>query len=114
MRQSLFFAAALLHLASAHNPVIGKRAPIQAVGIEKNKEGFGSPATAIDEAQAALAPPSLEGKKNATVPQLKDRSMELVDRQSCDAGYWYCSGKTTSTVTPNRLCRAKYATKTET
>lgn len=90
--KNLLVIGALFSFAFAHAPEMGKRAPFQAVGIEKNKEGFGSEAVAEDENLAVFAPPSQLGKKNATMPQLKDRSLELVDRQSCDAGYWYCSG----------------------
>lgn len=87
----LLAVSAIASVALAHVPDMGKRAPFDAVGIEKNKEGFGSEPIANDDSQAIFAE-AQTGKKNATMPQLKDRSLELVDRQSCDAGYWYCSG----------------------
>jgi hypothetical protein len=92
LSRTLLAASAILSLAVAHAPQqMGKRAPFKAVGIEKNKEGFGSEPFAVDDFQAGFAPEASVGKKNASVPLLKDRSMELYERQSCDAGYWYCS-----------------------
>lgn len=37
---------------------------------------------------------ALQGvEKNQTLPQLQDRSAELVGRQQCNAGYGYCASK---------------------
>lgn len=85
----LLTASAILCLASAHGPEL-KRAPFEAAGIEPNAEGFGAP-IAENEELASFAPPSLLGKKNSTMPVLKDRSVELVDRQTCGAGFGYCA-----------------------
>ncbi|KAF2795668.1 hypothetical protein K505DRAFT_406827 [Melanomma pulvis-pyrius CBS 109.77] len=84
----LLAASAILSIARAHVEL--KRAPFEAVGIEPIQEGFGAP-VAENEELAAFAPPSLLGEKNATVPLLKDRSLELVDRQTCGAGFGYCA-----------------------
>lgn len=86
-------ASALAFLAAAHGPNLGKRAPLKAFGIEKNKEGFGSEPIANDDSVAIYAPLARESKKNETMPELKDRSLELlVNRQRCNARYGYCSG----------------------
>lgn len=100
----LLAASAILSLARAHAEL--KRAPFEAVGIEPNQEGFGAP-VAENEELAAFAPPSLLGEKNATVPLLKDRSLELVDRQTCGAGFGYCAcmfGYVISLPHLSRLC----------
>ena len=89
-RYLLLAASAVLSLTNAHGLEL-KRAPFEAVGIEPNAEGFGAP-VAENEELASFAPPSLLGQKNATIPVLKDRSAELVDRQTCNAGYGYCAG----------------------
>jgi len=86
----LLAASAIVSITNAHGLEL-KRAPFKAVGIESNAEGFGAP-VAENEELASFAPPSLLGKKNATIPALKDRSAELVDRQTCGAGFGYCAG----------------------
>lgn len=89
-RYLLLAASAILSLTDVHGFEL-KRAPFEAVGIEPNAEGFGAP-VAENEELASFAPPSLLGEKNATMPALKDRSAELVDRQTCGAGFGYCAG----------------------
>jgi hypothetical protein len=90
-------ASAILSLASAHGPEL-KRAPFEAAGIQPNAEGFGAP-LAENEALASFAPPSLVGEKNSTIPVLKDRSSELVDRQTCGTGAGYCASMFRSSFT---------------
>ncbi|KAF1994217.1 hypothetical protein P154DRAFT_38699 [Amniculicola lignicola CBS 123094] len=94
LTRSLLAATAVLSLAVAHVPDLGKRAPIVALGFEGSFEEQKDEPYAFDESLAAFAPPTTQGKpKNATMPMLKDRSLELVadKRQlTCDTGYWYC------------------------
>jgi hypothetical protein len=87
----LLTASAISSLAFAHLE-LGKRADFEAAGIKRNEEGFGSePVFQNDEPAAFLE--ALRDEKNLTVPLLQDRSMELYGRQSCETGYWYCSGE---------------------
>lgn len=87
-------AALLVNLGLVSTLEFGKNAPFQIAGIQKNTEGFGSEGVAVNEELAALAPSPERHEKNASVPLLQDRSLELTKRQStCNAGYWYCSSK---------------------
>ncbi|KAF2728940.1 hypothetical protein EJ04DRAFT_556419 [Polyplosphaeria fusca] len=89
--RSFLVAGTLFTLALAKAGILeGESSPFDTVGIKRNEQGFGSEAIAKNEALAALAPPSQLGKKNNSMPLIQDRSLELVNRQSCDAGYWYC------------------------
>lgn len=91
LSRTFFAASAIFFLGYAHNaPLMGENARFEAVGIKRNTEGFGSEPLAADEYLAAMAPPARLGEKNITIPELKDRSLELVDRQSCAADSWYC------------------------
>ncbi|KAL6702447.1 hypothetical protein ACN47E_001838 [Coniothyrium glycines] len=66
-------------------------APLEAYGIIKNRKGFGSEPFLPDGEEAVWAPDSQRQEKNETVSVVQDRSLELVGRQTCNAGYWYCS-----------------------
>jgi hypothetical protein len=88
--RSLVSLGVIVLSANAEALKILERAPFEAFGIEKNKDGFGSEPVVDDERFSEWAPPSQLGKKNATMPRLKDRSLELFGRQTCDNGYWYC------------------------
>ncbi|OCK95238.1 uncharacterized protein K441DRAFT_676731 [Cenococcum geophilum 1.58] len=74
---------------SAADAGLGERAAFDAYGIVGKEYGE---AKAVDEYVAGFAPGALFGEKtdNETSPMIKDRSLELVGRQSCNAGYWYC------------------------
>ncbi|OCL09567.1 hypothetical protein AOQ84DRAFT_375709 [Glonium stellatum] len=77
---------------SVADPALGERAPFDAFGIVG--KGYSGEAKAVDDYVADFAPDTMFGEKssNETSPMIKDRSLELVGRQSCDAGYWYCDG----------------------
>lgn len=75
---------------SAANAGLGERAAFDAYGIVG--KGYGGEKKAVDDYVADFAPGTFFGEKtdNETSPMIKDRSLELVGRQSCNAGYWYC------------------------
>ena len=77
---------------SAADGGLGERAAFDAYGIVG--KGYSGEAKAVDDYVADFAPGTFFGEKmnNETSPMIKDRSLELVGRQSCDAGYWYCEG----------------------
>lgn len=64
------------------------RAPFEAFGIVKETEE-----ATTNEYAAKFAPHALLGEKNASLPLVKERSLELEERQTCNPGYGYCSGK---------------------
>ena len=78
---------------SAADGSLSERAAFDAYGIVG--KGYGGEAKAVDDYVADFAPGALFGEKtnNETSPMIKDRSLELVGRQSCDPGYGYCEGK---------------------
>lgn len=77
---------------SAADAGLGERAAFDAYGIVG--KGYSGEAKAVDDYVADFAPGTFFGEKtnNETSPMIKDRSLELVGRQSCNAGYWYCEG----------------------
>jgi len=77
---------------SAADAGLGERAAFDAHGIVGKR--YGGEAKAADDYVADFAPGTFFGEKtdNETSPMIKDRSLELVGRQSCNAGYWYCEG----------------------
>ena len=63
------------------------------LGLERDYADFGS-GFVFEGSQPEVFKEALPGlEKNESLPQLRDRSAELVGRQSCDAGYGYCSGE---------------------
>ncbi|KAF2184578.1 hypothetical protein K469DRAFT_688587 [Zopfia rhizophila CBS 207.26] len=89
MIKHAFILSTVLALTLAHASDLGIRAPFEAFGVEKN--GLGGEQVADNDWQAGFAPAAQLGEKNASEPMLKDRSLDLVNRQSCQSGYWYCS-----------------------
>lgn len=67
-------------------------APVQAFGIVKGRDLNGREVFAADDGQAKLAADAQFAPANAS-QALVDRSLELVDRQTCSPGYGYCSGE---------------------
>ncbi|KAF2811184.1 uncharacterized protein BDZ99DRAFT_462451 [Mytilinidion resinicola] len=84
----MFAIAAGLTLAqlALADSVILPRAPINAFGIVQDEEE-----TTTNDYAAKFAPHALLGEKNASVPLVKERSLGLEERQTCNAGYGYCS-----------------------
>ena len=90
----LYFAAAttVLSLATAHAG-FNRRGDFDVLGLERDYADFGS-GYVFEGSEPEVFIEALPGiGKNESLPQLKDRSAELVGRQSCDAGYGYCSGE---------------------
>ena len=77
---------------SAADAGLGERAAFDAYGIVG--KGYRGEAKAVNDYVADFVPGTLfrEKTNNETSPMIKDRSLELVGRQSCDAGYEYCEG----------------------
>jgi hypothetical protein len=93
LSRSILALSVIVSLTNAQGLILLERAPLEAFGIEKNKEGFNAEPTLDDELFGQWAPPSQLGTKNASTPRLKDRSLELLGRQSCESGYGYCASK---------------------
>lgn len=70
-----------------------KRGDFEASGIEPGDEGFGSDSVFRDVEPEVFLEAFQGTEKNETLPQLQDRSSDLYERQQCQAGYGYCSGK---------------------
>jgi hypothetical protein len=90
----LYFAAAatVLSLATAHAGLNG-RGDFDVLGLERDYADFGS-GYVFEGSEPEVFIEALPGlEKNESLPELRDRSAELVGRQSCDAGYGYCSGE---------------------
>ncbi|KAF2490349.1 hypothetical protein BU16DRAFT_149913 [Lophium mytilinum] len=75
----------LAQLAIADSGLL-PRAPFEAFGIVKEQEE-----ATTNEYAANFAPHATLGEKNASLPLVKERSLELEERQTCNPGYGYCS-----------------------
>ena len=72
--------------------VLSKRAAFNTYSIVD--KGYSGEAKAVNNYIVDFALGTLFGEKinNKTLPIIKDRSLKLVRRQSCNAKYWYCEG----------------------
>ncbi len=80
MRASFGLAGTILLLANLGQVVSiesGPNAPFEVAGIKRNADEN----LALDPEQAALAPAPERLEKNLTMPALRDRSLELTQRQ---------------------------------
>ena len=85
---SIFTITAIFRLATAYLNIAER----DFEPFEIRSQGNGLDSEPVFQGKEPLAfSEALLYKKNATVPQLQDRSMDLYKRQNCRANYGYCA-----------------------
>lgn len=93
MKVLQFFAATTVFSLAIARPESEKRGDLDVLEIELGNEVFGSEYMFKDSELGAFVEALHGDQSNESLPQLRDRSAELVGRQQCNAGYGYCSGE---------------------
>ena len=83
LSSQLSLASGVLDLRDAH---------VETFGIVRGRDFDGKEVFAKDDAQAEMAPEAQFAAANSS-QGLVGRNSDLVERQTCSAGYGYCSGE---------------------
>lgn len=83
---------AVFGLATARSN-LNKRGEFDALEIERGGAVLSDEFVFTDSEPAVFLEAFHGAEKNESFSQLQDRSAELFERQQCQAGYGYCSGK---------------------